>query len=95
MTDIVDYLMMRRADGALFNPSGPTAADTIATLRAEVERLTGERDRQYEENVSLIAENQKLRAALEEIEQVALSYVNMKYAKLARAALAEEKKDDL
>jgi regulator of replication initiation timing len=41
------------------------AADTIATLRAEVERLTGERDRQYEENVSLIAENQKLRAALE------------------------------
>jgi hypothetical protein len=73
MSDIVDYLTMRRADGALFNPSGPAAADTIASLRAEVERL---------------------RAALEEIEQVALSYVHMKYAKLARAALAEEKKDD-
>ena len=39
MTDIVEYLMMRRADGALFNPSGPTAADTIVTLRAEIERL--------------------------------------------------------
>jgi len=39
------------------------------------------------------AEIERLRAALREIEQVALSYVHMKYAKLARAALAEEKKD--
>jgi hypothetical protein len=34
---------------------------------------------------------ERLRAALVEIEQVALSYVHMKYAKLAREALAEEK----
>jgi len=40
------------------------------------------------------AEIKRLRAALVEIEQVALSYVHMKYAKLAREALAEEKKDD-
>jgi hypothetical protein len=40
------------------------------------------------------AEIERLRAALVEIEQVALSYVHMKYAKLAREALAEEKKDD-
>jgi len=40
------------------------------------------------------AEIKRLRVALVEIEQVALSYVHMKYAKLARAALAEEKKDD-
>jgi chromosome segregation ATPase len=41
--------------------------------------------------VDLRATNERLRAALEEIEQVALSYVHMKYAKLARAALEEEK----
>ncbi len=40
------------------------------------------------------AEIERLRAALREIEQVALSYVHMKYAKLARAALAEEKSND-
>ena len=40
------------------------------------------------------AKIERLRAALVEIEQVALSYVHMKYAKLAREALAEEKKDD-
>ena len=44
-----------------------------------------------EEVKRLTAENERLRAALEEIEQVALSYVHMKYAKLARAALEEEK----
>jgi hypothetical protein len=40
------------------------------------------------------AEIERLRAALEEIEQVALSYVHMKYAKLARAALTQEKPND-
>jgi hypothetical protein len=40
------------------------------------------------------AEIERLRAALEEIEQVALSYVHMKYAKLARAALTQEDGDD-
>lgn len=39
----------------------------LATLRAEVEKLTGERDRQYDENVSLIATNERLRAALGKI----------------------------
>lgn len=51
MSDIVDYLTMRRVDGALFNPSGPAAADTIVTLRAEIERLTkalAEAERQIE-----------------------------------------------
>ena len=37
------------------------AAAEITALRAENERLRGERDRQYDMNVSLIAENQKLR----------------------------------
>ncbi len=67
MTDIVERL--RKLEGnmpwndqiAVFDD----AADTITTLRAEVERLTGERDRQYDENVSLIATNERLRAALE------------------------------
>jgi len=39
MSDIVEDLMMRRADGTLFNPSGPTAADTITRLTAGVEGL--------------------------------------------------------
>jgi len=43
---------------------------------------------------TLRATNERLRAALEEIEQVALSYVHMKYAKLARAALEEEKPNE-
>ena len=47
-----------------------------------------------EEVKRLTAENERLRAALEEIEQVALSYVHMKYAKLARAALEEEKPNE-
>lgn len=44
----------------------------ITALRAEVERLTGERDRQYDQNAEQIiriaaleADNEKLRAALE------------------------------
>jgi len=37
--DIVEVLLFRRANGTLFNPSGPVAADAITTLRAEVERL--------------------------------------------------------
>lgn len=48
------------------------AADLITALRAENERLTGERDRQYDQNAEQIiriaaleAENEKLRAALE------------------------------
>lgn len=79
----------------------------VERLRATNERLNRELDDvwdalaiQREDNASFgdafkrqAAEIERLRAALEEIEQVALSYVHMKYAKLARAALAEEKKD--
>ena len=49
---------------------------TLASLRAEVERLTGERDRQYDQNAEQIiriaaleAENEKLRAALSKISE--------------------------
>ena len=68
MSDIVDDLMMRRADGTLFNPSGPTAADTIGTLRAEVERLKGHEaaNRLNAKQVAAQrAEVERLRAALE------------------------------
>jgi hypothetical protein len=60
--------------------------DTITRLTAEVERLTGERDRQYDYNVEQIAkqaaleaENEKLRAALRECEAELNAYYRMKY----------------
>jgi hypothetical protein len=72
MSDIVEGLMMRRADGTLFNPSGPTAADTITRLTAEVEKLKKEitgrqaHDRmQVREIKHLTAEVEKLKAALQ------------------------------
>jgi len=127
MTDIVEYLMMRRADGALFNPSGPTAADTIATLRATNERLNRELDDvwdalaiQREDNASfgdafkrMTSDNERLRAALREIDQarytgrntinpdnafehaISLNEKLIAVMDAARAALAEEGKDDV
>lgn len=43
-----------------------TAGDT---LKAELDAVKAELDRQYDENVSLIVENERLRAALERAEQ--------------------------
>jgi hypothetical protein len=66
MTDIVERLR-KWGDADKF----PNPIQVINQFREErfeaaneIERLRGERDRQYDMNVSLIAENQKLRAAL-------------------------------
>jgi hypothetical protein len=109
MTDIVEYLMMRRADGALFNPSGPTAADTIATLRATNERLNRELDDvwdalaiQREDNGSfgdafkrMTSEIERLRVVLRETVAWADRHgKDPDWLDAARAALAEEKPND-
>lgn len=47
-----------------------TATPTVAELEAEVERLTGERDRQYDQNVEQIARIAQLQATVEALEVV-------------------------
>ncbi len=108
MSDIVEDLMMRRADGTLFNPSGPTAADTITRLRADIINYKiGNKDLQDHctEITSLTAEVEqnaidleeyrrdveKLRAALEAICMMDISWVGdaFKLKDIARAALEE------
>lgn len=86
MSEIVEDLMMRRADGTLFNPSGPTAADTITRLTAEVERLKKEiigrqaHDRmQVREIKHLTAEVERKDAGLRECEAELNAYYRMTY----------------
>jgi hypothetical protein len=98
MTDIVQRL---RADGETvetLKAKGHWGSVTmleqdaeIARLREDVERLTGERDRQYDYNAESIfkyaaleAENERLRAALEEINMKTRC---IKAVEIARAAL--------
>lgn len=77
MSDIVERLRFRAEENyeMLGNIHEPLleAADEITRLRAENERLTAERDRQYDQNAEQViriagldAENEKLRAALHE-----------------------------
>ena len=73
MTDIVKMLRECSSDEAYLSRQ---AADEITRLRAEIERLTAERDRQYDQNTEQItriaaleAENEKLRKALDEAQR--------------------------
>jgi hypothetical protein len=68
MADIVKMLRECSSDEAYLSRQ---AADEITRLRAEIERLTAERDRQYDQNTEQITriaalevENEELRAAL-------------------------------
>jgi len=69
MSDIVEDLMMRRADGTLFNPSGPTAANTITSLTAEIDLLAILATDREEYLQLLTDENNKLRAVLQRVRQ--------------------------
>lgn len=81
--------------------------EQCAALRAEVERLTAERDRQYDQNAEQItriaaleAENEKLRAALYKIcngpRDADLDYVDLfvEVKMEARAAITQENTND-
>ena len=79
MSDIVDY--MRAVDEERCNVEPWTVAKRCADAAAEIERLTGERDRQYDYNAEIIAKyaaleavSERLRAALREIAKVTRGY---------------------
>ena len=93
LSDAVKFAMCERSLSELSNAANTQAAEdkaTIATLRAEVERLSNANDQVW-------ADNERLRAALE---QISAEY-EMDWAdtveemnRFARAALAEEKPND-
>jgi regulator of replication initiation timing len=73
---------LREANEMVLTDIRRTDVDMLA-FKAEIERLTGERDRQYNENVSLIAENERLRAALREWES-AMNRLSMRVGLTAK-----------
>jgi uncharacterized small protein (DUF1192 family) len=64
------------------------AADTITRLTAEVERLTGERDRQYDYNAELIAKYAALEAEVERKDAALLSIMGCTIAQTYQQAWA-------
>ena len=75
--EVYEELKLAKIEAEQANVMVAALQDRVQTQVDEIERLRGERDRQYDMNVSLIAENQKLRvecghtdAALEIFEKV-------------------------
>jgi hypothetical protein len=86
MSDIVEKLLLRRADGVLFNPSGPEAADEIETLTARVAELEAMLRTASDMNEVYEGRLQALEAALTDIIEDSFSVYAIQ---VARAALSQ------